>query len=284
MPLNVQREANLFLKALLEEGIQEIYLPSVSSPGALTSSSRSAREELLELRERTLQCTLCQELAATRKSVVFGAGNIKAKLMFVGEAPGHDEDIQGLPFVGRAGQLLTKIIESIGLDRKQVFIGNVLKCRPPGNRAPQPDEILNCQPYLWKQIELIKPKIICALGTFAAQTLLKTGQAISQLRGRFHDYPAADSSQGLRIKVICTFHPAYLLRNPGEKRKVWEDMKMIKKELESQKGQETGDRGQETGDRGQETGDRGQETGDRGQETGDRGQETRDKRKEKEKR
>ncbi len=220
-------DPKLFLKMLQEDGIDEIYLPK--KPSATDNASRlstGAKAELLALREKVLACTLCNELAATRKSVVFGAGNVKAQLMFVGEAPGRDEDLQGLPFVGRAGQLLTKIIESIGLTRQQVFICNVLKCRPPQNRQPQPDEILNCQPYLNKQIELIQPKIICALGTFAAQTLLRTGIPISQLRGRFHEFGAA--------KVLCTFHPAYLLRNPGEKRKVWEDMKMIKKELEGE--------------------------------------------------
>ena len=216
--------APLFLKMLREEGIEEIYLPPAAKDQGPGAGGESPKEKLMALREKALQCTLCGELAATRKSVVFGAGNVKAKLLFIGEAPGHDEDVQGLPFVGRAGQLLTKIIESIGLTRRDVFIANVLKCRPPGNRPPRPEEILNCEPYLKKQIEWIQPRIICALGTFAAQTLLKTGSPISQLRGRFHDY------QGLQ--VLCTFHPAYLLRNPGEKRKVWEDMKKIKAELE----------------------------------------------------
>lgn len=222
----------LYLRYLHASGVQEIYLPRQTeapkepegNPGL--GDKNHPKEELLKLRSLVLQCTLCEELAATRKTVVFGSGNVKARLMFIGEAPGHDEDIQGLPFVGRAGQLLTKIIESIALTRQHVFIANVLKCRPPGNRPPRPDEISNCEPYLKKQIEFIRPKIICALGTFAAQTLLKTGSAISQLRGRFYEY------QG--IKVLCTYHPAYLLRNPGEKRKVWEDMKMIKKELENE--------------------------------------------------
>lgn len=240
------KEASEFLKSLREDGIQEVYLdpaetaqspapvsiPSVSqAPLPAAGEASPLKEKLLALREQVAACTLCRELAGTRKNTVFGAGNIKAQLMFVGEAPGHDEDVQGLPFVGKAGQLLTKIIESIGLTRKQVFIANVLKCRPPQNRVPQPDEILNCQPYLMKQIEWIQPKIICALGTFAAQTLLKTGNSISKMRGRFYELPGLPS--GSSVKVICTFHPAYLLRNPGDKRKVWEDMKMIKKELES---------------------------------------------------
>lgn len=179
----------------------------------------------MKLREEALACTKCSDLYGTRTKVVFGSGNIKARLMFVGEAPGYDEDQQGLPFVGAAGQLLTKIIESIGYSRNQVFIANTLKCRPPGNRQPKPDEIANCWPFLQKQIELIKPEIICALGSFAAQTLLKKADSISRLRGKFFDF-------GNGIKVMCTFHPAYLLRNPEEKRKVWEDMKTIKTELE----------------------------------------------------
>lgn len=188
------------------------------------TKSTNQKEALLSLRETVLGCTQCADLASTRKSVVFGAGNAQAKLVFVGEAPGHDEDLHGLPFVGRAGQLLTKIIESIGLTRQNVFICNVLKCRPPGNRNPLPKEISNCEPYLFSQLDMIRPKIICALGTFAAQTLLKTNASISSLRGKFYDFRAS--------KLICTFHPAYLLRNPEDKRKTWEDMKMIRAELE----------------------------------------------------
>ena len=227
-----RKDAPLFLKALREEGIEEIYLPlakaaSLKTPTAKLENETSsrARETLLKFREQVLPCTLCSELAAKRKNVVFGAGSANAKLMFVGEAPGHDEDLQGLPFVGQAGQLLTKIIESIGLTRQEVFIANVLKCRPPGNRQPHPEEILNCRPYLLKQIEIIQPKIICALGSFAAQTLLESANPISQLRGKFHEKNG--------VKIICTFHPAYLLRNPGEKRKVWEDMKTIRRELDA---------------------------------------------------
>jgi len=144
--------------------------------------------------------------------------------MLVGEAPGAEEDRQGLPFVGPAGQLLTKMLAAIGLSRDEVFIANVLKCRPPGNRPPQPQEIENCEPYLALQIELIHPKLICALGTFAAQTLLKTTAPISSLRNRIHDYRG--------IAVICTFHPSYLLRNPAEKRRSWEDLKKVRELLE----------------------------------------------------
>ena len=178
---------------------------------------------LLDLKEKIKNCQKCQ-LAKTRTHPVFGAGDEHAKLMFVGEAPGRDEDLQGEPFVGKAGQLLTKIINSIGLKRTDVYIANILKCRPPGNRNPEPYEIAMCQGYLSKQISIIKPKIICALGAFAAQTLLNNQQPISQLRGRFFEYGEA--------KLIPTFHPAYLLYNPSEKKLVWQDMKKIKAEYE----------------------------------------------------
>ena len=165
----------------------------------------------------------CCQLCRTRTNLVFGSGSHDAKLVFVGEAPGREEDIQGLPFVGRAGQLLTKIIESIGLTRNDVYICNILKCRPPDNRNPFPTEIAACEGYLIRQLEVIDPVIICPLGKFAAQTLLRSEETISRLRGRSFDYHG--------IKLIPTFHPAYLLRNPGEKRLVWEDMKKIKREL-----------------------------------------------------
>jgi DNA polymerase len=155
---------------------------------------------------------------------VFGTGNPQAKLVFVGEAPGRDEDLQGEPFVGLAGQLLNKIIQAIQLSREQVYIGNIIKCRPPENRNPEPDEIMACEPFLIKQLQVIRPKLICALGAFAAQTLLKTEEKISSLRGKFHEY------QG--IPLMPTYHPAYLLRNPNRKREVWEDMKKIKREYD----------------------------------------------------
>lgn len=218
-------KSRALLKTLKEEGIEEIYLRPKPAAKAHGTAPSNNPQELIKLRDRVLPCTLCPELAQTRHSVVFGSGNPKAKLMFVGEAPGAEEDKQGLPFVGAAGQLLTKIIESIGLKREDVYIANVLKCRPPGNRPPKPDEIQNCSPYLSQQIQLIAPQIICALGTFAAQTLLQTPTAISRLRGRFYDYSGA--------KLICTYHPAYLLRNPADKKLVWEDMKQIRKELQS---------------------------------------------------
>jgi DNA polymerase len=178
--------------------------------------------ELAALKNEVLRCARC-DLSKTRLNVVFGSGNPKAVLMFVGEAPGEDEDIQGMPFVGRAGKLLTKIIEAMGLKREDVYIANILKCRPPGNRAPLPDEIAACWENLSRQIKMIKPKVICTLGKFASQTLLKTETPISVMRGNFHEYDG--------IQVMPTFHPAYLLRNPGEKKLVWDDMQKVMKEL-----------------------------------------------------
>jgi uracil-DNA glycosylase family 4 len=173
---------------------------------------------LEEIRNDLGDCRRCK-LHPLRKTVVFGEGSPKATLRFVGEGPGYDEDVQGRPFVGRAGQLLTKIIQSIGLQREDVYIANIIKCRPPQNRNPEPDEIEACHPFVLRQIQAIRPKIICALGTFAAQTLLKTSGKITALRGKlFH----LDGT-----KVIPTYHPAYLLRNPEKKRETWEDMKQI---------------------------------------------------------
>lgn len=165
-------------------------------------------------------CTRCKLHTLGRQRIVFGSGNPNAELMFVGEAPGADEDEQGLPFVGKAGQLLTKIIEAIDLKREDVYIANVIKCRPPANRNPEPDEVATCEPFLFRQIDLIKPRVIVALGTHAAHTLLKTDVPISRIRGKQHDYRGAI--------LIPTFHPAYLLRSPDRKREVWEDMKLVK--------------------------------------------------------
>jgi DNA polymerase len=181
-------------------------------------------ETLEQIREDLGDCRRCK-LAPARRNIVFGSGNPHAELMFVGEAPGADEDEQGLPFVGRAGQLLTKIIEAIEMRREDVYICNILKCRPPGNRNPESDEIASCEPFLLRQIVAIRPKVICALGTFGAQTLLRTKEPISRLRGQFIDYRGA--------RLMATFHPAYLLRNPGEKRKVWEDVQKIRDYLRS---------------------------------------------------
>ena len=158
---------------------------------------------------------------------MFGVGNPNAELMFVGEAPGRDEDIQGIPFVGRAGQKLTQIIEAIGLTRDDVYIANVIKCRPPENRNPEPDEVEQCEPFLFRQVDTIKPKVIVALGTFAAKSLLKSTDSISRLRGRVYDYRGA--------KLVPTFHPAFLLRNPSCRREVWEDMKKVRALLSTAK-------------------------------------------------
>jgi len=185
----------------------------------------SVGDALVAVRTDIGDCTRCKLHAQGRKQIVFGVGNPNADLMFVGEAPGADEDIQGIPFVGRAGQLLTKIIEAIELKREDVYIANVIKCRPPGNRNPEQDEVETCEPFLFRQIDIIKPKVIVALGTFAARALLRTLDPISRLRGRVFDYRGA--------KLIPTFHPAYLLRNPASKREVWEDMKLVKKLLAS---------------------------------------------------
>ncbi len=172
-------------------------------------------------------CMKCP-LGATRTSFVFGSGNPDADVMVIGEAPGADEDAQGLPFVGRAGQLLTKILESIELQRDDVYICNILKCRPPNNRKPLVGETDSCEPYLWKQIELIKPKFILALGLTAAHTLLKTSQTMTALRGTVHDY------QGIR--TLVTYHPAALLRNPEWKKLVWEDVKFLRSLYQEAKG------------------------------------------------
>ena len=193
-------------------GINEIITMEIEALGAT----------LPKLDEEIRSCQKCG-LSKTRANTVFGDGSLNAELMFVGEAPGKDEDLEGVPFVGKAGKLLTKIIESIGLKREDVFIANILKCRPPENRNPNPQEIAVCSPFLYKQIELIKPKVICALGKFAAQTLLETETPISQLRGKFYFYRG--------IKLMPTYHPAYLLRNSAGKKDVWEDMQTIAREL-----------------------------------------------------
>ena len=187
--------------------------------------SLSREEALQAIRSEIGDCTRCKLHRLGRRQVVFGVGNPAADLMFVGEAPGADEDVQGIPFVGRAGQLLTKIIEAIGLKRDDVYIANVIKCRPPENRNPEPDEVETCEPFLFQQIDRIKPKVIVALGTFAAKALLKTQDPISRLRGRSFDYRGAT--------LIPTFHPAFLLRSPDRKRDVWEDMKKVRSLLEA---------------------------------------------------
>jgi len=194
-------------------------LAASSAPRAPRSSPLAAGAEALALIKADIgpDCSRCKLHGLGRRQVVFGVGNPEADLMFVGEAPGADEDIQGIPFVGRAGQLLTKMIEAINLTRDQVYIANVIKCRPPGNRNPEPDEIEQCEPFLFQQIAAIRPKVIVALGSFAAKTLLRSNDPISRLRGRIYDF------QGARL--IPTFHPSFLLRSPERKRDAWEDLK-----------------------------------------------------------
>lgn len=202
-------------------GVEEMFSNRVGDK-EVKRQEASDNGYLDSLRMEVLGCRRCS-LHKTRRNVVFGAGNTSAELMFIGEAPGEDEDIQGLPFVGRAGKLLTKIIEAMGLTREDVYIANILKCRPPNNRIPLPTEIMECEDNVKRQVELIKPKVICTLGKFASQTLLRSQTPISALRGRFQEYNG--------IKVMPTFHPAYLLRNPNDKRLVWQDMKKVMKEL-----------------------------------------------------
>ena len=184
-----------------------------------TDDSPQSREEI---RQEIGDCRRCK-LWEKRHSIVFGVGNPEADLMFVGEAPGADEDAQGIPFVGRAGKLLTKIIEAMGMTREQVYIANILKCRPPGNRDPEPDEVETCEGFLFQQIQAVQPRIIVALGRHAAQLLLQTKTPISKIRGEFFQFQNS--------LLIPTFHPSYLLRNPSSKRQVWEDMKAVQARL-----------------------------------------------------
>ncbi len=187
------------------------------APRPAPSKQEDRSADLASIRADLGDCTRCKLHTLGRRQIVFGVGSPEADLMFVGEAPGRDEDLQGIPFVGRAGQLLTKMIEAMGYTRDSVYIANVIKCRPPENRNPEPDDVAACEPFLFRQVESIKPKVIVALGTFAAQALLRTQESISRLRGRVYLYGGA--------KLIPTFHPAYLLRSPEKKRDAWEDLK-----------------------------------------------------------
>lgn len=200
--------------------VKEAVKPEEEKPVTILQMVATAADETIQdIREDIGDCKRCP-LSEGRTQIVHSTGNFSAKLMFVGEAPGADEDEQGKPFVGRAGKLLTKIIESIGLTREDVFIGNINRCRPPGNRAPVPAETEQCRPFLLREIEVIKPKVIVVLGATAAHNLLQVKTPIGQLRGNFHDY--------FGVKVMPTFHPAYLLRDPHKKREVWEDMKKVR--------------------------------------------------------
>ena len=198
--------------------------PLPEAPPAPGPDPVSTPDTLDEIRRDLGDCTRCK-LHSGRTTLVFGVGDPNADLALVGEAPGRDEDRQGEPFVGRAGQLLTKIIESIGLTREEVYIANVVKCRPPNNRNPESDEVRTCEPFLFRQLDVIRPKVVVALGAFAIHTLLGTDQAISRLRGRVYAFRGA--------KLVPTFHPAFLLRSPDRKRDVWEDMKKVRALLES---------------------------------------------------
>jgi len=193
-------------------------LPVGTVPSLFDSVNKVSDDTLLKIREDLGECTRCK-LHSTRHSIVFGDGNPKAQLVFVGEGPGHDEDMQGLPFVGRAGKLLTQMIEAMGLQRKDVYICNVVKCRPPGNRQPERDEVAECSPFLMRQIDTIAPKVIVCLGSTAAQTILQTTHGISQFRGQWLDFRGR--------KLMATYHPAYLLRNPAAKSEVWKDLQKV---------------------------------------------------------
>jgi uracil-DNA glycosylase len=178
---------------------------------------------LLAIREDIGDCTRCRLHKQGRKQIVFGVGNPRAELMFIGEAPGADEDIQGEPFVGRAGQLLNNMIKAMGLQREDVYIANIIKCRPPGNRTPERDECETCSPFLMRQIATISPKVLVALGAVAAKTLLAINAPMSELRGHWHDFR--------RTKLAVTYHPAFLLRDPRQKKEAWKDLQMVMKEL-----------------------------------------------------
>ncbi len=189
-------------------------------------AAQAGAHSLEELGVMLKDCTRCG-LSRTRSKVVIGRGNPRARLVFVGEAPGQQEDQQGQPFVGEAGRLLDRIIQAMGLTSDEVYICNVIKCRPPGNRDPEPEEIATCEPFLQQQLALIRPQVIVALGRFSAQTLLATSRPISKLRGSWHQYAG--------ICLMPTFHPAYLLRSPAEKKRVWQDMKQVMQRLSAEK-------------------------------------------------
>lgn len=212
-----------YLQYLKRLGYKGVPL-SEASVQILEQGDKGSEAETLEMIRKDLgDCRRCG-LHKGRKHIVFGVGNPKARLVLVGEGPGYEEDLHGVPFVGQAGQLLTKILKAIHLSREDVYIGNIIKCRPPGNRNPEPEEIAACLPFLQRQIRAIRPGLICALGTFAAQTLLQTHTPISRLRGHFHTYED--------IPVLPTYHPAFLLRNPAKKRDVWEDMQELQRAYE----------------------------------------------------
>ena len=210
--------------AVSDDAVEETVVAATPAEGANQMSAKVDPAAALNIIEQEVrECERCGELAAGRTQTVFGDGNPQARLCFLGEAPGRDEDRQGVPFVGRAGKLLNDIIQACTLQREDVYILNVIKCRPPENRNPAPEEAENCRGFLQRQLETIKPEYICCLGTVAAQNLLDTKETIGRLRGQFHEY------QG--IKVLATYHPAYLLRNPSAKRQVWDDMQILMRDM-----------------------------------------------------
>jgi uracil-DNA glycosylase len=211
-PIVLTRSPVVGNKEAPEDNIETAILP-------MASPVEDRRQELDVLAKVVSGCTRCKELAATRTQTVFGVGRIDPDICFIGEAPGREEDATGEPFVGPAGQLLTRIIAAMGMKREEVYICNILRCRPPGNRQPQPDEAAHCREYLERTLELVRPKYICALGASAAKYLLGTSQGITKMRGNFYDFRG--------IPVMCTFHPSYLLRDPTKKKEVWDDMRAL---------------------------------------------------------
>jgi len=201
---------------------KSVVLPVIAGSRLFEAANKIAGETLLKIREDLGECTRCK-LHKGRNKIVFGDGSVKAKLVFVGEGPGADEDKQGLPFVGRAGKLLTQMIEAMGLQRSDVYICNVVKCRPPDNRQPEKDEVTACSPFLFRQLDVLQPKVIVCLGSTAAQTLLQTNRGISHFRGEWLDFRG--------YKMMATYHPAYLLRNPAAKGEVWKDLQKVMGEL-----------------------------------------------------
>jgi uracil-DNA glycosylase family 4 len=221
----VLRMARRYFRQQVRLGFDHVFAPS--APGPLLLSSQKRIQELYRQIKDCMKCSLHE----TRNQFVFGEGDPEAQIMFIGEAPGRDEDLKGRPFVGRAGQLLTRMLAAIHFSREEVFIGNILKCRPPQNRDPLPEEIQLCETHLHAQLAIIRPWLICALGRIATQTLLKTSAPLSRLRGQIHDY------QG--VKLIATYHPAALLRNPRLKRGAWEDLQLLRREHDQILGEQT---------------------------------------------
>ena len=217
-----RREVSTQLEGAIEEVTSE-RLQALNAAPSLNENEMSPEQSLRAIREDIGDCTRCVLHKQGRKQIVFGVGNPRADIMFVGEAPGADEDIQGEPFVGRAGQLLNNMISAMGIRREDVYIANIIKCRPPGNRTPEREECDTCSPFLMRQIEVVKPKILVALGAVAAKTLLGVNDAMVNLRGRIYDFKST--------KLAVTYHPAYLLRDPRQKKETWKDLQMVMKYL-----------------------------------------------------